>query len=478
MSLRLRMLVGLMALVVIGFAAVAATSALVMRALLLEQLDHQLDAAGVLVEARAPGLARGLDLGVAGPTVRAALAPSDYVLELRRPDGQSRLLLPRTDTEPPGATADDISRGVATRAPFSTTAEDGARFRARSIPAGDAGVLVLAAPLAPVQAAVTRMLAVEIVACAGVLIVLGGTGWVLLRRELAPLAAVTATANTIAAGDRSRRVPEAGGAVELGRLARAVNAMLTQLLAALDEQGRSEEKLRRLVADLSHELRTPLTSIRGYTQLLSGGMIDPPDAPAALRRVDAEVTRMAGLVEDMQVLARLDEHRPARQEPVDLAAVVRDHVADLLAVQPDRPVTVDTPASCPVTGDRAGLERVVANLLANVRVHTPGTARLTVSVTAEGRFARLVVTDNGPGMRTEDAARALDRFYRADPSRSRCSGAGSGLGLAIVHDIVTAGGGRVELRSGSGRGVTVTVDIPTGQPPPGSSFPPRDEPVG
>ena len=204
---------------------------------------------------------------------------------------------------------------------------------------------------------------------------------------------------------------------EAGRLTEAFNGMVHQIEFAFDERQASEDRLRRFVADASHELRTPLTSIRGYTDLMQSGALDEPAAREdALRRIQAESGRMAELVDDLLVLARLDQGRPLERAPVDLVAVASDAVKDARAVAPDQPIELLVPdRQVVVQGDEGRLRQVVANLLTNARVHTPAGTPVTVRVAVDGgSTAQLVVADEGDGMAPDVATRVFERFYRAD----------------------------------------------------------------
>jgi two-component system OmpR family sensor kinase len=236
--------------------------------------------------------------------------------------------------------------------------------------------------------------------------------------------------------------------------------MLGRIESAFAERQESEDRLRRFVADASHELRTPLTSIRGYAELFRRGAATRPDDLAkAMHRIEDEAARMGVLVEELLLLARLDQGRPVERQPVDLTALARDAVADARVVEPTRPLELDTDGPVQVTGDAVRLRQVLDNLLANVRTHTPPETAAAVSVRADDGHAVLEVSDRGPGMSEDETARAFERFYRVDPSRSRHSG-GVGLGLSIVSAIVTAHGGEVQVRSAPGEGATFTVTLP------------------
>jgi two-component system, OmpR family, sensor kinase len=322
---------------------------------------------------------------------------------------------------------------------------------------------------AQVAATVARLTAIEAVAGAAVLALAGSSAWLILGRGLRPLRDVAETAAAIAAGDLSRRVPDSPVRSETGRLAAALNVMLGQIQAAFDERARSQDRLRRFVADASHELRTPLTSVRGYVELLRQGAVPPAGVDDALRRVQDESARMGALVDDLLYLAHLDDAHLDSAHPggrfllrlaeVDLSAVVRDAVADASAVEPDRAFTLDAPPRATVVGDADALRQVVGNLLANVRVHTPATAAVIVTVTAADREIRLEVRDTGPGMPPDVVERIFDRFYRASGSRDRVHG-GSGLGMSIVAAVAATHGGTARVRSVPGQGTTVTVTLP------------------
>ena len=342
----------------------------------------------------------------------------------------------------------------------------------------DGSTALAAADLAGDERAIGRLVAIELVVGLIVLTVLGAAGYVLVRNSLRPLSEVEKTAQAIAAGDLSQRVSAGDDRTEVGRLSTALNGMLSRIELAFraqqasEEEARgSEERLRRFVADASHELRTPLTSIRGFAELYRQGAVrTEADVRRLMQRIEAEGGRMGLLVEDLLLLARMDQERPLTIAPVDLAAVAGDAVHDARAVQPDRPIGLHLDESLTdvpvVLGDEGRLRQVVGNLLTNALVHTPVDARVTVTVAQDpGHAGTLVVTvaDEGPGMDQADAARAFERFYRADASRTRSAG-GTGLGLSIVASLVAAHGGSVTLDTAPGRGVTVVVRLPRSGP--------------
>ena len=249
----------------------------------------------------------------------------------------------------------------------------------------------------------------------------------------------------------------------MGRVAGALNRMLTENEAALAARGASEARLRQFVADASHELRTPLASVRGYTELLrTGDAATLADRTLALRRIEAEAIRMSGLVEDLLLLARLDQGRPLCRDPVDLAALATDAVTDLRAADPTRPVALHAGPQVIVAGDADRLRQVLANLLTNARQHTPPSTPVQVSVHSLGPTAVLEVTDDGPGLTPSQAAQVFERFYRADPSRTRTSDGnlGAGLGLAIVAAITHGHGGHAAATSRPGTGANFRVELP------------------
>jgi two-component system OmpR family sensor kinase len=354
-------------------------------------------------------------------------------------------------------------------------------------------VALVGSDLAGDEKVIGRLVAIELIVGMIVLALLGAAGYVLVRNSLRPLTEVERTARAIAAGDLSKRVPVGDNRTEVGRLSTALNGMLSRIEQAFraqqasEEQARgSEERMRRFVADASHELRTPLTSIRGFAELYRQGAVDSrEDIARLMQRIEAEGARMGLLVEDLLLLARLDQQRPLTITPVDLAEIAGDAVHDARAVQPHRPVGLHLDRSLTdvpvVLGDEARLRQVVGNLMTNALSHTPPDARVTVSLAEEADAPGMValrVSDTGPGMAAADAERVFERFYRPDTSRNRAVG-GTGLGLAIVASLVAAHGGTVDLTTAPGQGATFTVRLPRSGPPaaaPGPGLP--EDPAG
>jgi two-component system OmpR family sensor kinase len=348
---------------------------------------------------------------------------------------------------------------------FTTTTVGGRAPTYRAVAAAlspGPGTLIVAIPLTEVSATLDRLLGVELVVSGIALLLVAGFALWLVRLGLRPLEGIGATAGAIAAGDLSRRVEPATERTEVGRLGLALNAMLAQIEAAFEERRASENRLRRFVADASHELRTPLTSIRGYAELFRRGADSrPEDLAKSMHRIEAEAARMGVLVDDLLLLARLDQGRPLEREPLDLARIVEEAVDSARAVEPDRPIDLELHSPTSVVGDEGRLRQAVDNLLDNARVHTPASSRVRVTLGPDAAAAAVLLTvaDEGPGLPAEVATRAFERFYRGDPSRSRSMG-GAGLGLSIVAAIVEAHGGTVTVRSEEGAGATFEVRLP------------------
>jgi two-component system OmpR family sensor kinase len=377
--------------------------------------------------------------------------------------GVEPLVQPEGDLAAPTPDIDPLeAMAAADGEPFTTGSQGSdARWRVKAVVAQDTDtLLVIAQPLTDVDATVERLVTVEAAATLAVLAALGVVAWWVDRHGIRPVKRMTATATAIAAGDLSHRVPDGDLGTEAGRLGLALNQMLARIELAFDERSHVEARLRQFVADASHELRTPLTAIRGYSELYeSGGLEDGHELSEAMRRTRQEAVRMGSLVDDLLLLARLDQGPVLARTRVDLAALVRDAGRDARAVDPARDVVTTADGPLHVLGDGDRLRQALANLVGNALVHTPTSAPLRLRAGRDGDRAVVEVADRGPGMSPEDAARAFERFFRADPSRSRHRG-GSGLGLAIVEASVAAHGGEVRLDSAPGRGTTARVTLP------------------
>ena len=380
-----------------------------------------------------------------GDTVRTVVAPN----------------LSGDDTALPEIDADQVRDAVDSGDAFTVDSTDGdLRYRVRASESPDGDVTVVALPLDSVDDAITSLITVEVLGALVILAALALVAWWVIRLGIRPVRAMTSAATAIAGGDLSQRVPEADARTEAGELGLALNVMLGRIESSFEERARAEAMLRRFVSDASHELRTPVATIRGYAELYRGGGLSEPDAlDDAMRRTEQEAVRMGSLVDDLLHLARLDEGRPMEREPVDLAELVEDAAGDARAVAPDRTISVRVDGSSVVTGDEPRLRQVVGNVVGNAIVHTPPDTPVELAAFQDGPDAVVEVTDHGPGMPDEVASRAFERFYRADPARSRHRG-GSGLGLAIVHATVAGHGGTVALDSAPGKGTTVRIRIP------------------
>ncbi|WP_421119235.1 sensor histidine kinase [Aquihabitans daechungensis] len=455
MSLRARLLLGMAVVAaVLVLASLAITRATERN--LIEQVDQQL--------ARSSPLARRGELG-ANPGNPPGPPSALYVAWINPRTGQlTTLYLPSTVDEsasPPDLTVGDATSHLGGR-PFTVSAQDSdLRYRALVRTEGRGNrTLVLALPLADVDETIDRLLAIQAIAAVAILATMGLVTFWVLRLGVRPVQQMTAMAKAIGEGDLSQRIPEATPGTEAGELGVALNQMLGRIEESFDERARSEDRLRQFVADASHELRTPVTTIRGYAELYRlGGLTSDHEISEAMRRTEQEATRMGQLVGDLLDLARLDQGRPLTLAPADVTALAADAVADAGAVEPDRPISLDAPAPAVVLGDEALLRQILANLVANARVHTDPDTPITVRVRDAGASVVLEVADQGPGMAPDVASHAFERFFRADPARTRHRG-GSGLGLSIVAGTVAAHGGTVALETAPGQGTLVRVTLP------------------
>ncbi|MCK2213547.1 HAMP domain-containing histidine kinase [Actinomadura sp. ATCC 31491] len=330
--------------------------------------------------------------------------------------------------------------------------------------------LVVAVDLEEVDAITKRLVLIELLGGGGSLLILAVVGVTIVRRSMRPLGQIERTAEAIAGGELGRRVPEADPRTEVGRLARSLNGMLAQIEAAFAARSaseaaarRSEDRMRQFVGDASHELRTPLTSIRGFAEYARQ---NPGADPAELmQRVEKAAGRMSLLVDDLLLLARVDQQRPLQMRPVDMLALAADAVQDARILAPDRTIKLDVVggAALIVSGDEVRLRQVVSNLVTNAIVHTEPGSPIIVRVGAGLDRVFLEVADHGPGLTPEQVEHVFERFYRADSARSRRRSAedrGSGLGLAIVQALVRAHGGEVTVRSSVADGSTFRVELP------------------
>jgi two-component system OmpR family sensor kinase len=405
----------------------------------------------------------------------AALATTgeytDVTLQIVDSSGRTRSILQIQGRGGPAApTTEAAAAAVQAAHPITVTGPDGA-WRLSARPQPDGTWLLAGQPIDGERRLHDRL---ALIWCGTVLVILLVTAGLtrhLIRYGLRPLTAVADEATRIHAGDLTRRLP-AATPDEIGQLAAAVNGMLDRVQTALHERQQADERLRRFVDDAGHELRTPVTAIRGWADLYRRGAIPDSEIPTAMRRIRQETERVGSLVDQLLQLASLDQPTggPGRQDTrrtVDLAEIVRDAVLDARAVDADRPITADLPPTGTglVRGDAMALHQVVANLLANVRAHTPpGTAaRLHLQrQVAGGDRIVLRVADDGPGVPAEVRDRVFDRFFRVDPARAHRNSSGAGLGLSIVAAIVADHGG--DIRAEPGDGFTVRISLPAARP--------------
>jgi two-component system OmpR family sensor kinase len=462
LSLRTRLLVATIGLAAIGIAATGITASVLLRGYLVQRVDQQLTI-GLRAVTRAP----------TRPPLKVSSAgqlPTPYIFtELDTRGGVQRQFggsLEAGDPRPDVSVLDTAAVEAHGGSAFSVGAVSGNEsFRVLAVERSDhTGADTVAISLHSVDSTVHRLELVIGGVSALVLVLLAALGTLAVRLGLRPLADVEHTAHRIAQGDLSQRVTDGRPGTEIGRLAGSLNSMLSQIETAFTAREASEATLRRFVADASHELRTPLTTIRGYAELFrQGAVTDEASQLRATSRIEAEATRMGRLVDDLLLLAELDQ--PTESDvvsfgPTDLAVLTSDAVADARAADPARSISYAGPQSevlVPVDGDR--LRQVLANLLTNAIVHTPPGNPVEVTLRTTPTTARLEVHDRGPGMSADDVARIFERFYRTDSSRSRARG-GTGLGLSIVQAVVAAAGGVVRCQSVLGQGTTFTVELP------------------
>jgi two-component system, OmpR family, sensor kinase len=476
-SLRARLVLGVIVLAALGLAIADVATYASLRSFLLDRTDSTLQAAHPGVEHAV--FDQGGGRGGPGSGAIGAAPGIDYV-QVRTLSGQVLLSQPAfqfSQEEPPPpprlpktiALPKTPNNGRDRVTYLTVPAQSGGghyRVRASIEPQAQNAILLIAASLNGVYGTLHRLVLIELLVTAAVLGALAALGLWVVRLGLRPLRSIEGTAAAIAAGDLTQRVEPADERTEVGRLGLALNAMLGQIESAFKQREaseqrawRSEQKLRRFVADASHELRTPLAAVRAYAELFKRGADRrPEDLARAMGGISRESERMSMLVEDLLLLARLDEGRPLQQEEVRVDEVVTEAVETAHTVDPARKIALETEPVV-VLGDRDRLRQIVDNLLSNARAHTPSGTRVEVVVARESSHAVIEVMDEGPGISPEVIDRVFERFYRADPTRSRASG-GVGLGLSIVAAVAEAHGGTVEARSEAGRGTTFRIILP------------------
>jgi two-component system, OmpR family, sensor kinase len=319
-------------------------------------------------------------------------------------------------------------------------------------------LLVTAIPLAGIHRSLHHLIVLDVEAGIGVLLALSGAGLILIRRGLAPLERLAGTARAIAAGDLSQRAGYADRRSEVGQVGLAFNSMMARIERAFAERDATEGRLRQFLADASHELRTPLTSIRGYAELWRmGAATSGEELQTAMLRIEQHARQMSALVEELLLLARLDQTRPPERVPLDLAVLAADSLGDVAVTAPDRRFALDAPEPVTVVGDAPHLRQAMTNLLVNAVRYTPDGSPIEVSLHRDDGVATLAVRDHGPGLDADGLRRAFDRFWRADSARG---GEGSGLGLAIVAAVAAEHGGRASVTNAVDGGAIFTLRLP------------------
>jgi len=469
LSLRARLVLGVIVLAALGLAIADVATYASLRSFLLDRTDSTLESSHPIVEGNLFGRPRDEQGG--GPAGRGA--PGVDYIEARTLTGHIIESGPayefgeETTPPPPKLPAKlDLPKSVDSEGDrvryFTVSAQSGDldyRVRAAIERRFPNRILLMATSLSGVESTLHRLLLIELLVTGAVLAALAALGLWVVRLSLRPLAAMEKTAGAIATGNLTQRGEHADERTEVGRLGLALNAMLARIEAAFKAREASEQKLRRFVADASHELRTPLAAVRAYAELFRRGADQNPDDLArSMDGITREAERMSKLVEDLLLLARLDEGRPVERKPVKLDEVVGEAVETAHALDPSRPIAFEAEPTV-VLGDHDRLRQIVDNLLSNIRSHTPADSPVHVTVGRDNGEAVIEVTDEGPGMDGQDLERVFQRFYRADPARSRARG-GAGLGLSIVAAVAEAHGGSVAVRSEPGHGSTFRIVLP------------------
>jgi two-component system OmpR family sensor kinase len=489
-SLRARLLAGMVALVAAGLAVAALVTYEEQRSFLLDRVDQQVESALVplsfqlrlsdrrlagiprgrrplpgLFGGRAPGLgpAAALPPGTFGEVLGAT---GEVVRRRTFSYGEPAPAPPKLPEHPP------LSRDGQALRIFTVQSDTGSdlRYRAAAFALGG-DTAIVAVPLREADQTLHRLVIVEALVGGGVILALVLLGWLVIRVGLRPLERIGRVASEIAGGDLSRRVTSTDQRTEVGRLGRALNDMLGQIEQAFSDRRQSEDRLRQFLADASHELRTPLASIRGYAELFRlGAADDPATLERAMARIESEAIRMGVLVEDLLALVALDQAPPSRRVPVDLRELVEHAAQDTRVVAPDREVLVDTADAPAVLGDPDQLRQLLSNLTGNAVIHTPARTPIELSVSRQGAgegnggWAQIRVRDHGPGLPPDAGDQLFERFWRTEGGRTRGRG-GAGLGLAIVRAIATAHGGSARAENAPGGGAAFVVTLPATEPP-------------
>jgi len=525
--LRTKLITALLALVIVALAAISVSSVWMLRSYLSSQDDTALRAVSSIVNGQTVSLEPGLAAQVRGVTVGVEL-PGTPLSSGDQPGfpsfgGSTQVQqLPRVPTSLAWAEANN---GKLVTVP-AQSGNDSWRVLIQTVtdqvatgPGStktETGTLIIGADLGDINATISRLAVAELIVGAIIVCVLALAIVGVVRTNLQPLVEIEETAGEIAQGHLNRRVPERDPRTEIGSLGHSLNTMLSQIETAFHAREeseaaahQSEERMRRFIADASHELRTPLTAIRGFAEYYRqrGGLVPhwdrsqageagserqaaatagltPGDLDRIMQRVEKEAARMGVLVEDLLLLARLDQQRPLARKPIDLLSLAADAVHDARMLAPRRTISliVQPGAAFLVVGDEPRLRQVIGNLMSNALTHTPDGTPIQVSIgsgildpRAKDSAPAVIfdVIDHGPGMTPDQAHRVFERFYRADQARTRATG-GSGLGLAIVDSLVAAHGGVASVRTAPGRGATFRVTLPLA-PEAQGGLPPEDD---
>jgi two-component system OmpR family sensor kinase len=470
-SLKNRLTLGVVLLSAIAFAASGIAANFALQRYLVTQVDNELIsvASGSLTQAQIAGIERDNDYPKAPATKTrnpVRRIPTATSLTLLGNDGKVSAQiggdLNSTSISPyvVAITSAEISSHHGS--PF-TLGTPGSDFRIVALPFSNGqGTVVAAKSLSDLDRTMERLHFIFYSISLVLLLLILIAARSVIRVSLRPLEDVEVTAEEIAQGNLSARLPDANPGTEVGRLVTSLNTMLSRIEKSFAVQTQSENKLRRFVADASHELRTPITAIRGFSELhRQGAVTGEKDTSELIGRIENESKRMGSLVEDLLLLARLDQAREMDSKPVEITQVIEDAVISARAAGPDHPIELLLEANEIFTlGDEVRIHQVVANLLANARAHTPAGTPITVSVRNLDAGVEISVADSGPGLSEEDQRKIFERFYRADSSRVRTGADGSGLGLSIVDSVMRAHGGSATVKSKPGEGATFTLYFP------------------
>jgi two-component system OmpR family sensor kinase len=462
-SLRTRVMAAAALLVFLTSLVTAVLGATLLRSYLLSRVDTQLQGFAAVANRT---VAREQLQPSSGS--RPQSLPTAFLVEVIAPDGKVTMAGgPLGATDAPQLSAAQLSEaGTPFTAPAAGAPGDSWRVLVQPMPGGDR--LVTAYGLGGLGSTLTRLEVADAIAAAAAVVLLAAVGLPLVRASLAPLREIESTAAAIAGGDLSRRIDVAAGNTEVGRLAGALDVMLASIedsyLARADGEARalrSQDRMRRFIADASHELRTPLTSVRGFAEygLQQGDDASPEELLRLMGLIAGEAGRMGRLVDDLLLLARFDAGRALDRRPVDLASIAAESVQRARIVAAGRAVTLEAAEPVIVDADAERLRQVIDNLTGNAIRHTPPGTAVAVTVSNEAASGRLTVADNGPGMTREQASHVFERFYRTDDARTRASG-GAGLGLAIAAALTAAHGGELTVDTEPGHGAAFHLRLP------------------